>query len=253
MSVNAPPAPQIPLGEIMAPTLGSIDASKFRDEIFDLYSIPAFDIGESTLLSGRDIGSTKQTVASGDVLLSKIVPHIRRSWVVGPSRGRRIIASGEWIVFRHTRVDPRYLRHVLISDSFHASFMATVSGVGGSLLRARPAHVANIRIPLPPLAEQRRIAHILDRVDALRAKRRSGLERLEAMTLSLFDETFGDPAANPKGWDVGVLGDVSIRITDGEHLNPTFSSAGMPIVMAANVLEDRVDLQGAKMVDPAQG
>ena len=35
--------------------------------------------------------------------------------------------------------------------------------MGGSLLRARPSHVAKIPIPLPPLAEQRRIAAILDK------------------------------------------------------------------------------------------
>ena len=40
--------------------------------------------------------------------MSKIVPHIRRSWVVGANRGRRLIASGEWIVFRSDEVYPPY-------------------------------------------------------------------------------------------------------------------------------------------------
>jgi len=39
--------------------------------------------------------------------------------------------------------------------------MNTVAGVGGSLLRARPAFVAEIEIPVPPLSEQKRIADIL--------------------------------------------------------------------------------------------
>src|SRR5204862_484319 len=100
-----------------------------------------FDEGSPVVAPGNAIGSSKQVVAPGDILLSKIVPHIRRSWIVGPSRGRRMIASGEWIVFRSPHVDPRYLRQTLVSDPFHAHFMATVSGVGGSLLRARPVHV----------------------------------------------------------------------------------------------------------------
>src|SRR5262249_11029867 len=133
------------------------------DEVFDLYSIPAFDRREPEVLRGSEIGSTKQLVKPGDVMISKIIPHIRRAWVVGKNRGRRTIASSEWIVFRDKRIYPEFMRHVLVEDRFHAKFMSTVSGVGGSLLRARPAYVAKIEIPLPPLAEQRRIAEVLDR------------------------------------------------------------------------------------------
>jgi type I restriction enzyme S subunit len=125
----------IALGEIMASKIGSVDPSKFNDEVFDLYSIPAFDSRQPEVVKGSKIGSTKQIVQPGDVLLSKIVPHIRRTWVVGEDRGRRLIASGEWIVFRSEQIHPAYLRHVLVGDPFHAQFMCTVSGVGGSLLR----------------------------------------------------------------------------------------------------------------------
>ena len=55
-------------------------------------------------------------------------------------------------------------------------------------------------MPLPPLAEQRRIAEVLDRAEALRAKRRAALAQLDSLTQSLFLDLFGDPATNPKGW-----------------------------------------------------
>ena len=103
----------VALGAIMALKSGSVDPSRCPDEVFDLYSILAFDSRRPEVVVGSSIGSAKQTVEPGDVLLSKIVPHIRRSWVVGDERGRRIIASGEWIVFRSDRVHPNYLRHVL--------------------------------------------------------------------------------------------------------------------------------------------
>ena len=199
-------AASIALECMMPLRLGSVDPSAFPDEEFDLYSIPAFDQGEPEVLKGSAIGSAKQIVRPGDVLLSRIVPHIRRAWVVGDDRGRRIIASGEWIVFRSEAVEPRYLRHVLVSDPFHTEFMRTVSGVGGSLLRARPAYVAKIKIPLPPLPEQRRIAEILDKADALWAKRRAALKKLDELTQSIFLDMFGDPATNPKGWPLVPIG-----------------------------------------------
>lgn len=48
-------------------------------------------------------------------------------------------------------------------------------------------------VPLPPLAEQRRIAEVLDRAEALRAKRRAALAQLDTLTQSLFLDLFGDP------------------------------------------------------------
>src|SRR5690606_31226943 len=62
------------------------------------------------------------------------------------------------------------------------------------------AVVARIEMPLPPLPEQRRIAEILDKADALRAKRRAALAQLDTLTQSIFLEMFGDPATNSKGW-----------------------------------------------------
>lgn len=58
----------------------------------------------------------------------------------------------------------------------------------------------DIQIPLPPLAEQKRIAAILDAADALRAKRRESLAQLDTLLQSTFLDLFGDPVTNPKGW-----------------------------------------------------
>ncbi len=110
------------------------------------------------MLRGGEIGSQKKLVAPGDVLLSRIIPHIRRGWVVRENAdGRRQLASTEWIVFASDEVVPEFLRQVLISDFFHVPFMQTITGVGGSLSRANPAAVGEIQIPLPPLDVQKEI------------------------------------------------------------------------------------------------
>lgn len=207
----------VKLEEVMASRTGSVDPSKFPNEEFDLYSIPAFDKGEHEITRGDQIGSSKQIVQPQDVLLSKIVPHIRRAWIVGPQNGRRLIASGEWIVFRDARFDPKYLKHLLTSDYFHPQFMATVAGVGGSLLRARPAQVGQISIPLPPLPEQKRIAAILDSSDAIRQKRKAAIAKLDDLAQSVFLEMFGDPTTNPKKWKVRKIAELT---EDTQNWNP---------------------------------
>lgn len=210
---------KVPLGELAVTRGGSVNPAKFPDETFELFSIPAYDDGAAEVCPGSAIGSSKKYVEENDVLISRIVPHIRRSWVVGPSKGYRQIASGEWIQFRSSDVFPEYLRHFLMADPFHSQFMRTVSGVGGSLLRARPAEVYKIPVPIPPLKEQKRIAKILDAADALRAKRRESLAQLDALLQSAFLDLFGDPVSNPKNWQARPLGEM-MRIRRGGSPRP---------------------------------
>ncbi|MBX3620012.1 MAG: restriction endonuclease subunit S [Rhizobacter sp.] len=242
----------VALGELMADRLGTIEPNRFPDEPFDLYSIPAYDSRVPEFAIGSSIGSAKQVVSPGDVLLSKIVPHIRRAWIVGPASGRRTIASGEWIVFRSDRLEPRYLRHVLLGDAFHKQFMQTVAGVGGSLLRARPSQVANIRIPLPAQSEQRRIASILDQADALRAKRQEASAQLDSLTQSIFLEMFGDPVSNSMRWpNSSVLGDVAeivSGITKGRRLTGS-TTRPVPYMAVANVQDKHLNLSAVKQIE----
>jgi len=66
-----------------------------------------------------------------------------------------------------------------------------------------------LKIPLPPLPEQKRIAKILDAVDALRAKRRESIALLDTFLQSTFLKMFGDPVTNPMEWESAILSDLA--------------------------------------------
>ena len=231
----------ISTGDIALHKGGSVDPKKHQDEVFELYSIPAFDAGAPEVVAGSAIGSSKKAVQPNDVMISRIVPHIRRACVVGPAKGHRQIASGEWIIFRDECIWPKYLRWQLVGDVFHSAFMRTVSGVGGSLLRARPAEVFKIQIPLPPLAEQKRIARILDAADALRAKRREALAQLDTLLQSTFLDMFGDADAHPSIGEMLSGGTLELH-KDGNHgsLYPRaheFGESGVAFLSARSISE----------------
>jgi type I restriction enzyme S subunit len=106
----------------------------------------------------------------------------------------------------------------------------------GSAYKALPIEkLKKYKIPLPPIAEQKRIAAILDKADAIRRKRQEAIKLTEKLGRSLFLDMFGDPVTNPKGWELFSLESITKKITDGEHLNPTFTSEGIPMIMANNV------------------
>ncbi len=62
-----------------------------------------------------------------------------------------------------------------------------------------------IPVTLPPLAEQKRIAAILDKADAIRRKRQQSIKLADDFLRATFLDMFGDPVTNPKGWKVKII------------------------------------------------
>ena len=192
---------------------GSVGPSSSQKGV-GLYNIPPFATRapEGGLVKKTVLG--RKVVVPSDVLPRRVPPKGGAGFS-DPNRGRRLIASGEWIVFRSPELHPRFLRYFVVGDPFHKRFMQTVSGVGGSLLRAKATEVAKIPIPVPPLAEQERIVKLLDEADELRKLRAQADRRTAALLPALFHEMFGDPLTNTCGWPTKELRQLSRVITGG--------------------------------------
>lgn len=79
-------------------------------------------------------------------------------------------------------------------------------------------------IPLPPLAEQKRIAAILDKADAIRRKRQAAIKLADDFLRATFLDMFGDPVSNPKGWETLPLNKVG-KVSTGS--TPSSDQDGM--------------------------
>lgn len=79
----------------------------------------------------------------------------------------------------------------------------------------RLTDIGEIKIPLPPLDIQKKIAAALDTANALIEKRKEQIEKLDLLIKSQFIEMFGDPVTNPKGWEIKSIQDCCIRIFGG--------------------------------------
>ncbi|MBF6249490.1 restriction endonuclease subunit S [Nocardia farcinica] len=153
---------------------------------------------------------------NGDVLIAKITPCFENGKIVQADVTRDYgFGSTEFHVVRTgDGLDPRYLLHYLRRPSVRVDGERRMTGSGGQ--RRVPAeYVKNLRIPLPPIEEQRRIAAILDHADALRAKRREALARLDELTQSIFIDMFGDPVANPRGYAQVPLAEIGHLYSGG--------------------------------------
>jgi type I restriction enzyme S subunit len=132
-------------------------------------------------------------VKTGDLLLAW-------SGTPGTSFGAHIWSGPNGILNQHIfRCDldqkavTKEWARIAVNHRLHRLIEQAHGGVG--LQHVTRGMVEELEIPLPPLAEQRRIAEILDQAEALRAKRRAALAELDSLTQSLFLDLFGDPTS----------------------------------------------------------
>lgn len=146
-----------------------------------------------------------------------------------------------------SKVSASYLYHFLSSPGFRNW---TRSSSGANIKNIRISELAEFEIPLPPLSEQKRIAAILDKADAIRRKRQQAIQLADEFLRAVFLDMFGDPVTNPKGWEVKSVADliqdgVILQVQDGNHGNDhpkvsDFSEDGIPFVTANVVRRGKI-------------
>ncbi len=95
----------------------------------------------------------------------------------------------------------------------------------------KTSEIERIKIPLPSMPEQKRIAAILDKADSIRRKRQQAIQLADDFLRSVFLDMFGDPVTNPKGWEVKLLGElVDSGPTNGLYKPSTEYGAGIRIL-----------------------
>ena len=123
-------------------------------------------------------------------------------------------------------------------------------GNGATFKEVSKAVVSRVNFPLPPLNEQRRIAAILDKADAIRRKREQALTLADDFLRSMFLEMFGDPGKNEREWPLSPLGDLG-DVQGGLQVTSKRVSMGMtlPYLRVANVYRDRLNLVEIKEIN----
>lgn len=157
---------------------------------------------------------------SGDILLAKITPCFQNGKIVQAKVTHpHGFGSTEFHVIRSKgdQFDHRYGLHYLRQQHIRVDGERRMTGSGGQ--RRVPADFLKaLPLVLPPLPEQRRIAAILDHVDALRARRRAALAQLEELTQAVFVDMFGEPVSNDRAWESGTIGSYIDGFDSGRNL-----------------------------------
>lgn len=136
----------------------------------------------------------------------------------------------------------RFLVHRLMAD--YKSGRLSDYYTGATIKHLTGQDLARYEFALPPIAEQRRIAEVLDRAEALRAKRIASVANLDTLKQAIFLDLFGERHSFPHN----SLEDLCDLITDGTHYTPQYSEIGTPFLSARNVTSGYIDWNRIKFI-----
>jgi type I restriction enzyme S subunit len=209
-------------------------------------------IGDATG-SGKFIKTTKEKIKPEGLTKTRFVNAGDFLLTNSMSFGRPYILATDgcihdgWLVLKaldRNLVDQDYFYHLLGSNEIFQRLASRASG--STVKNLNTEIVSSVEIPLPPLDEQRRIAAILDKADALRRKRRLALELLDGLVQSFFLEMFGSET------NFIELETICSKITDGTHQAPKWASKGIPFLFVSNVRNQTISFETDKFVSEGE-
>ena len=227
-----------------------------QDENITSIDIAAVDkdlkkIVEPTLCLGAEAPSrARQLVQTNDVLVSTVRPNLNSVAVVTEEFSGATASTGYTVLRPLPEVlDTQYLFHWVKTGHFINEMIKLATGQ--SYPAVSDKIILNSKIPLPPLAEQRRIASILDQADVLRQKRQQAIEKLDQLLQATFIDVFGDPVSNPKGWEAKPIDNICSNIVDCVNKTAPIVEYETPykMIRTTNVRNHKVDISSVRYVE----
>lgn len=196
----------------------------------------------------------RQLVAFQDVLVSTVRPNLNGVATV-PAELDGATASTGFCVLRakEKKLCWRYLFHWVRSPLFVRDM--TRKATGASYPAVSDRVIMDSKIPLPPLEEQKRIAAILDKADAVRRKRQEAMATVNDLTSSQFLDQLGDPVGNPRQWPDATFNDHVTLLQYGPRFyNEAYSDgSGVRIVRITDLdFQGRLNYAAMPLMDTSE-
>ena len=177
----------------------------------------------------------------GDIVFARTGATTGKSYLIRNLLKPTVFASYLIRVKPSDKVDSLFLSYFFKSPNYWLQINNMANGAAQPGVNS--TKLKELKIPLPPLAEQKRIAAIIDKADAIRRKRQQAIQLADQFLRSVFLDMFGDPVTNPKGWEVNACSNVSNQITVGLVIKPAsyYVERGVPAIRSLNIKDTGID------------
>ncbi len=246
--------PTVPVRDLVEAKTGTKNPTATSDKIFTYVDVAAVDneakaiTGQRSLLGSEAPSRARKLIRQGDVLVSTVRPNLNAVALVPASLDGAVASTGFCVLRANSRVLPEYLLYFVRSRNFVDNLCTLVAGA--MYPAVSDSQVLDQQLPLPPLPEQRRIVDLLSRAEGIVRLRREAEKKVAELIPALFNDMFGDPATNPKGWPVALLPDVLSRpFKNGLYLpKESYSADGVEMVHMSDAFYGEVKRGGLRRV-----
>lgn len=235
------------------------DPRKKPDEVFQYVDVSAvsntsFKItGAAPTLGSEAPSRARKAIETDDVLFATVRPTLKRIALVPPELDGAIASTGYCVLrCNNAKAEPGFLYSFLITDHFNARMVGLERGA--SYPAVRDSDVKDSWFPLPPLPEQKKIAHILSTVQrAIEAQERI-IQTTTVLKKALMHKLFTEGLRHepqkqteigpvPESWEVVELSDVCRFQSGGtpSKRNPDFWQGTIPWVSPKDMKRPRLD------------
>ena len=193
---------------------------------------------------------THYLLDDGDILFSHInsIPHLGKCALFFNGE-QKIIHGMNLLCFKpdKQKIYPKFALYTLRSSYFKTQ-LPKITNKSVNQASISVGNLKKLQIPLPPLAEQKRIAGILDKADEILKKRQQAIKECDEFLKATLLDMFGDPVINSKEFDVVSLQDICLKVTDGTHQSPKFIPSGIPFIFISNIIDNKITLGTNKFI-----
>ena len=159
----------------------SLSAKTSPDYEFEYISLSDVDSDSFYISTSHQIFQTapsraRRIVSKGDVVISTVRPNLRGFFLAKEDK-KDLIASTGFAVLTPTECDSQYLLSCFFSQIVSKQFYSLV--VGSNYPAVNSSDVAKLKLAVPPMEEQRKIAEILGVWDEAIEKQSRLIEKLE--------------------------------------------------------------------------
>jgi type I restriction enzyme S subunit len=244
--------PKKPLGELVMPT-EQRDPRDTPSEEFLYVDIASVDnnfkvvAGAKKLLGADAPSRARKVIRKGDVIVSTVRPNLNAVALVPSSLDNQICSTGFSVLRPSKNVLSRYLFAFVRSPLFIDALVARTTGANYPAVN--DGEVKEVQVPVPPLAEQKRLIALLDEADELRKLRVKADSRAVNFILALFQEMFGDGQSFPTKPLIELV-DADRGISYGVVQRGNQFPGGVPLLRISDFGHNFVDPRNLVLVDP---
>lgn len=194
----------------------------------------------------------KYILEDGDLLMSHInsMQYLGRTVLYVKQPNETIIHGMNLLRLKARRdvINPSYARYCFYGHKFRSQIgNITKKSVNQASFAVKD--LKQIKIDIPALDEQIKIAGILDKLQKLIDMRNEELEAFDNFVKSRFIEMFGDMKLNKRGWKLKSFEELTYLITDGEHATPKRTDKGIYLLSARNILNHSLQMKDVDYIN----